>query len=318
MDSDQVAVEAVKLAEDNDQVIVRVQELTGVSAKSVKVAAATSFRKAAAVTGLERSPQTLKAGASLALDFKPYQLRSLALSIQPPAKLPPPGSTPVPLAFNVDAFSYNEYKQDGSCDFSGFTIPAEMIRDTVVSEGVQFQIGPRANGRRNTVSCSGQKVALPKGEFDRLYLLACSINGDAEGVFTIDGNATTLSIQDWSGYIGSWDNREFVGVVPERTYSVNNPLAGIATGYIKRDPLAWYCSHRHQRDGSDEVYKYSYLFKYTLPLPPGAKTLTLPDHPRIRVFAVTAVRNDNADTQPAQPLYDDFTGREPITLRADR
>jgi alpha-mannosidase len=122
-------------------------------------------------------------------------------------------------------------------------------------------------------------------------------------------------VQDWSGYIGSWDNRVFAGVVPERTFSVNNPLERIATGYIKRDPLAWFCSHRHQRLGNDEVYKYTYLFKYALELPAGAKKLKLPDNPRLRIFAVTAAQNENDAVVPLQPLYDDFSGRESVKLR---
>ena len=44
--------------------------------------------------------------------------------------------------------------------------------------------------------------------------------------------------------------------------------------------------------------------------------LTLPDNPRIRILAVTAARDDNDATQAAWPLYDDFTGRQPVALRA--
>jgi len=318
-DSDQVAVRTVKLAEDNDQIVVRLQELNGAAAQKVTIATGSALKKATEVNGIERSPRPVKASiGSLSLDFKPFQLRSLALSVQPPAKLPAMVSLPLKLPFNIDAFSFNELKQDGAFDVDGATIPAEMIGDTVVAEGIKFNIGSRANRHRNAVLCRGQTIALPPGNFDRLYLLACSIYGDVEGEFKVGDCATTLSVQDWSGYIGSWDNRIFVGTVPERTFSVNNPLDSIAAGYIKRDPLAWFCTHRHQRTGADEVYKYSYLFKYALPIPSGAKALTLPDNPRIRVFAATATRNDNGDTRTARPLYDDFTGREPIELRADR
>jgi alpha-mannosidase len=103
--------------------------------------------------------------------------------------------------------------------------------------------------------------------------------------------------------------------VPELTYSITNDLDHIDAGFIKRDPLAWFSSHRRLADGSDDIYRYCYLFKYELPLPAGAKTLTLPNNPHIRVFAVTAALDDNAATQTAWPLYDDFTGRPPVELR---
>jgi alpha-mannosidase len=91
-------------------------------------------------------------------------------------------------------------------------------------------------------------------------------------------------------------------------------LDHLEAGFIKRAPLAWYCSHRHQQDGSDQVYTYSYLFKYRLDAHTGAKTLTLPDNSRIRVVAVCLVQDENDSTVATLPLYDDFTGRKAIQL----
>jgi alpha-mannosidase len=316
VDSEQVAVRAVKLAEDNDQIIVRLQELNGTPVRQVKLTSAAGFKKVATINGIERDPQPFKFSRdSVTLDFKPYQLRSLAISLPSPVKLAAAAAQPVKLPFNLDAFSSNEHKQDGAFDNDGATYPADMIGDTLVADGIKFEIGPRQDRQRNVVACQGQEISLPAGKFNRLYLLASSVYGDAEGVFQAGGRSTTLSVQDWSGYIGSWDNRVFAGVVPERTFSVNNPLERIATGYIKRDPLAWFCSHRHQRVGNDEVYKYTYLFKYALELPAGAKTLKLPDNPRLRIFAVTAAQNENDAVVSLQPLYDDFAGRESVKLR---
>jgi alpha-mannosidase len=141
-----------------------------------------------------------------------------------------------------------------------------------------------------------------------------AIDGDTDGPFQIDGQTTNLHIQDWTGYIGQWDNRVFQGPVPALSYNVTNALLRLNAGYIKRDPLAWYCSHRHKQNGEDDVYSYSYLFKYRLAAPNGAKTLTLPDNNRIRVVAVSLVQDANDATTAAQPLYDDFTGRTAIKL----
>ncbi len=316
--SDQVAVRAVKLAEDSDQIIVRLQELNGAPAPDWKMEAASSIRTAAEINGLEKTLKTLPPqNRGLELDFKPYQIRSIACTLSAPTKLAAPVCKPVRLPYNLDIFSFNELKQDGGCDDDGATIPAEMIGDKVVSEGITFRIGPRKDGKLNAVSCRQQTIPLPGGNFNRLYLLAMSINGDTEGSFTVDGAPTTLHIQDWSGYIGIWDNRVFQGLVEPRTYSIKNPLDAITPGRIKRAPLGWFCSHRHARDGTDLAYSYTYLFKYSLDLKPGAKTLTLPDNARIRLIAATAAFNENDATRAAQPLYDDFTGRKPIELRPE-
>ena len=312
--SDQVAVRAVKLAEDTGQVIVRLQELNGSPAPGVSFNAVAGLDSAAEVNGLERAPRPLKDHRhGLLLDFTPYQLRSIACTLRPPLKLAPPASCPLTLPYDLDVFTFHDAKQDGSCDDSAATIPAEMIGDSVVSEGITFRIGPRENGRLNALSCHGQKLALPAGKFNRLYLLATAVQGDTNGTFLVDGHPTTLIFQDWSSFLGSWDQPVFAGRVDALTYSIHNPLERIDPGYIKRDPLAWFCSHRHHRDGSDEAYAYCYLYKYRLDLPPAARTLTLPFNARIRVLAASAALNENDAVQALAPLYDDVSGRTALT-----
>jgi len=295
--------------------IVRLQELDGQGTTKAALTSAARIESAASVNGVEKELATLSASANkLSLDFKPFQLRSVALELKPLALLRPPSSTPVTLPFNLDVFSWNTNRSDGKCDDSGVTMPAEMIGDRVTTEGITFNIGSRADGQMNAVSCDGQTVTLPEVKFDRVYVLATSVHGDNEGEFAIDGRPVKLRIQDWSGYLGSWDNRVFEGGrVFVYGYSINNPLASITPGFIKRDPLAWFCSHRHfpQRD---EEYRYSYLFKYRFDVPNGAKTLTLPENDRIRVLAVSVAQNDNDATVPVQPLYDDLTGRRVMQL----
>jgi len=155
---------------------------------------------------------------------------------------------------------------------------------------------------------------LPPGDFNRLYLLAIAVNGDAEGDFVINDQTTRLNIQDWSGYLGSWDNRIFSGPVETLTFSIMQPLERLAPAYIRRQPLAWFCSHRHMRDGTDQPYTYCYLFKHGLPLPAGSKTLTLPNNPRLRLIALTAAHNENDAIEPVQQLYDNFADRKPLDL----
>ena len=68
--SDNVAVRAIKLAEDSDQVIVRLQELNGTTEKSVKLSTA-GVKSAAEVNGLEKTLSPLSVGFGWRLDFSP-------------------------------------------------------------------------------------------------------------------------------------------------------------------------------------------------------------------------------------------------------
>jgi alpha-mannosidase len=78
---------------------------------------------------------------------------------------------------------------------------------------------------------------------------------------------------------------------------------GLARGYIKPATLAWYASHHHTPDGLNEPYQYSYLFAYSMELPPHAMTLTLPNNENIRILAISVAR-ESSEVEPAQPLYD--------------
>jgi len=53
----------------------------------------------------------------------------------------------------------------------------------------------------------GQTINLPPGKYDRIYLLAAAISGDQKATFRVGGHATDLTIQEWTGFIGQWDDR---------------------------------------------------------------------------------------------------------------
>jgi alpha-mannosidase len=78
---------------------------------------------------------------------------------------------------------------------------------------------------------------------------------------------------------------------------------GLTPGYIKRSPVAWFASHRHAADGTNEPYSYSYLFAYSIGLPANAKTLTLPANDKIRILAIT-VADQPGEVHSVQPLVD--------------
>lgn len=74
-------------------------------------------------------------------------------------------------------------------------------------------------------------------------------------------------------------------------------------GFIKRAPVAWCASHRHTADDANEPYSYSYLFAYSIDIPRGAGSLTLPDDDRMRILAMT-VLDETSEALPVEALYD--------------
>jgi alpha-mannosidase len=156
-------------------------------------------------------------------------------------------------------------------------------------------------------------------------VLAASAGGDQDVAFRVGNEPVSVTIQNWTGFIGQWDTRQWkqtevrlqprtpppdippdVAALLQRSRTRSDPygeMMGITPGFIKRAPLAWFASHRHTPAGTNEAYAYSYLFAYTIDVPENAKTLTLPNNDNVRILAITGSRERDS-VKPAHPLYD--------------
>jgi alpha-mannosidase len=203
----------------------------------------------------------------------------------------------------------------------GKAIPAEMLPADIAYAGIHFKLANVAPGKPNAVTAHGQKIALPEGKHAHLYILAAAVR-DQKGIFTVGNNSVELSVPDWTGYIGQWDNRgweskEIPIVRPAdappmapgapTTRTVTTFDGHLTPGFIKRADVAWFASHRHDSAGANEAYAYSYLYAFEIDVPAGATTIALPDNERIRIIAIT-VADEPATVQPARPLYDTLVG----------
>lgn len=312
-----VRVMALKKAEESDEIIVRLVELDGRPASSVRVAFATPIVAAREVNGQELPIGEAKVvDGSLVADLVGYGLRTYAVKLgEPPLRLSKVENKPVPLPYDCCVTSRDSQKASGGFDSAGRCLPGEMLPGEIAYRGVTFKLGPTNDGEPNAVKCAGQRVALPEGKFNRLYLLAAASDGDREVEFEVDGKPQAVTVQDWSGYIGQWDNRLWKEKVAERAFNWPNELAGVQAAYVRPAPVGWFCSHRHTADGQNEPYAYCYLFACSIELPAGAKTLTLPNDGRVFIMAATAADESSAGGRPAQPLSDELNRDDPLFPR---
>jgi len=150
---------------------------------------------------------------------------------------------------------------------------------------------------------------------ERVELLAAATEDTRPVRFKLGKQKRELAVQSWTGFVGQWDDRIWDREFPEVDFRGDGKVVGFEPGYIKRDPIAWFATHRHHPQAGNESYRFSYLFRYSFDVPAGAATLTLPDDARIKLFAATAVTGGGARLSPAAPLYDDLAGRGPLELR---
>jgi alpha-mannosidase len=229
-------------------------------------------------------------------------------------------SQPVTLQYDLAAASNDGAPVSGGFDGKGNALPAEMLPGTIHFHGVDFHLAPAQTGTPDALIANGQTISLPQGEYNRVYVLAAAIDGDQDANFRVGDRDTPLKIEDWGGFVGQWDDRQWQGkdvthpARPGRPAETEHDdyavMTGIRPGYIKRAELAWYCSHHHDAAGKNVAYSYSYLYGYSIDLPAGARSITLPTNKNVRVLAIS-VAQENPDVQPVQPLYDSLGRSEP-------
>ena len=160
-----------------------------------------------------------------------------------------------------------------------------------------------------------QRLELPAGDFDQLCLLAASAGEDHEVRFLIEDekgarHPAMLWMQNYAEPVGQWDNRI-------RGQELVEDPGQIMPAYIKTQPVGWVGTHRHSPSGENEAYQFTCLFKYTIPLPPGAQAIILPEDGDLRIAAATALRKREAQVTSIKPLYD-RTQRSSVRIEVPR
>jgi alpha-mannosidase len=331
----QIAIKALKKAEDSDEIVVRVQELYGRPARA-QLSFASAIASAREVNAAEEpvGPMPVVNGR-IDISLRAYQPRTFAVrfaarTMRDPTRL----STPIALRFNLDGISLDNARTDGNFDGRGLTLAGEQWPRELVIDGVPFNLGPSAAGTRNVLVPAGGSLTLPTGITDRVYVLAAAVGDDVSATFGFAnaggeavGAPKTVMIREWQGPVGEWYSplKDFgmlrdvvIGEMRGQTWTEAairdamvtsfDPATGTVSGidqirpaFVKRDEIAWVGTHRHAPDGN-QIYVPSYVFLYAFDVPAGATALRLPANDKLRVFAVTAVREPRGVTLTG-PLY---------------
>lgn len=302
----EVDIMAFKKAEQGNYSIVRVNELDGKNISDVSLSFPGKIMDAWEVNGQEMKKKPVDfSDGRLYFDMTRFQIRTFAVRFENPSSyFSKPVQAVVQLPFNEDGISPDSNRSDGDIT-GGMTIPAEMVPSEIVSEDIVFKMGNPTNGQKNMLSATGQKLKLPAGDYNKLYILAAATE-DVQGALKIKGLSVPVHFQNWTGFVGqhygrilSADDKDVLSFTP---------------AFTKRADIAWFSSHRHSRGGND-AYQYCYLFKYAIDIPKGAQSVTLPNNNKIKIFAITVAENKNDDVVPLQLLYDDFKNDKPLQLR---
>lgn len=285
--TDQVAVKAVKKAEETNELIVRVYEWAGQQHDKVTLTFPKRVLSAREVNGLEEPIGSATTSANtLTFSISKYQPKTFAVTLAP-ATTPTDKQTDVAvsLPYNVDMMSYESKKND-ALKSAPYAYPAELVPDVVTADGISFVMGNRSDGQENAVRCSGQTIDLPAAAGRKLYLLAASTEATGTvGEFVVGDQTYQFEVPYYGGTLGQLDS----------------PYNG-GTHYRKQD-VALTTTHSHHISGnSDEQYRFLYMYRFAITLPEGASQLKLPSNSSLMVYAATVSDTQADDIQPLTTL----------------
>lgn len=299
--TDQVAVKAVKKAEESNKLIVRVYEWAGQQHDKVTLTFPTRVLSAREVNGLEEPVGSATTrNKTLTFSISKYQPKTFAVTLAD-AKTPTDEQTDdhVSLPYNVDMMSYDSKKND-ALKSAPYAYPAELVPDVVTADGISFVMGNRSDGQNNAVRCSGQTIDLPAAG-RKLYLLAASTEPTGTvGEFVVGDQTYQFEVPYYGGTLGQLDS----------------PYNG-GTHYRKQD-VALTTTHSHHISGnSDEQYRFLYIYRFAITLPEGASQLKLPSNSSLMVYAATVSDTQADDIQPLTTLQTNIDYQELGSLSDD-
>lgn len=283
--NEKVIVKALKKAEVSDEYVVRVYETGGKNAQNAEITFAGEITEACEADGTEKQIGSASFnGNKLQVFIAPYNIKTfkvkLKKSTRPAKKL---SYSYLPLKYDRKCISWNEFRWEANFE-SGNSYAAELLPDSILeSNGIPFRLGEKeiANG----VTCKGNVIELPKGnQFNRIYFLAASTNRDNKATFRVGNSQQEMIVPYYTGFIGQWGH------------------SGHTEGFLKEAEIAYVGTHRHSSIG-DEAYEFTYMFKLGMDIPKGATTMTLPDNPKIVLFAATLVHEDYPTVTAASELF---------------
>lgn len=266
---DNVRISALKKAQDNDSVIIRICEYTGAKANGVEIEFPQEIKLAYEVRGDEVRICEFKAqGNKLCLDMDENEIRSFAVDFDTACAFETTDKC-LELPFNAVAITSNKNRSASTLK-GGVSVPSELVNDKIISAGTVFEM---PKGETNGLICNGQKLQSEK-DHAVMSLLLTSLNGDKNVTFKSGAKEYTFKVQDAFESVGHWDL-----------------MASKQLGYIKPVPQALTFTHSHNKT-SDAVAKQMYFFKVDIPVVNGDE-ITLPKDEDILILSATLVKAKN-------------------------
>ena len=270
----QIAVKALKKAEDGSGYIVRVFQTTGREVRGAELAFPVRIVSAEEVNGIEEPVGEARfEGNRLLVDAGRFAPKTYKITLaEAPVAAPAIENAFVDFPVNQNSISSDPFKSVAKVDKECNSYAAELMPEVIVHGGIEYRRGEP--DVKNVLNCKeAVTVDLPQGDYNKVYILASSSRGDRKAVFDVDGRKYEAVVPYYSGFRAQW------------------AWAGKTKSFVKDGTIAHIGNHRHKMNGRNDAYTFTYLYRLGFDIAPGAGKLTLPEDADINIFAITVSGN---------------------------
>jgi alpha-mannosidase len=294
LDREEVAIQALKVAEDGEEIVLRLRETTGES-RDVVLQTRLPIANLRTVDGCERPLEPAAPGTDPArkapvneltassLAVRGFGLAAIAVNFASPLPVFSPRAAQtlaLALPWNCTAVtSPGERARDGGLDGRGHAIPRQLLVRSIRRCGVELDLAhAHRAGLPSALLCSGQEVASPAG-FCRLVLLAAAFPDTLAVEFGIDGVNVARQVAGGFEPLGRFDELE--------RGLFGRPTGGVVSGFQRSEAVALAVPHRHDRRGRIDACAPVQFFTLELAVSPHGSQVVLPRAGRLIVLAAT-------------------------------
>lgn len=306
--NDNVIIRAIKMAEDDNAVIIRVNEANGKTHRNVSLKIFKEIGEAYEVNGLEEEIKKLKPKThSISFNIKPFEVRTFKLVYkeQPKHKKRERFYITV-LEDNTKGFStYGSEMRHTILQGAGFSLPREIKPYKFKVGETMFMLPAEVKKGNDTFVCRGQTITVDK-KATRVYFLAGSTLGVQDTYVMVGNRKVPLSIKPINEPLSRWD---MAGL---------NQTAKVNTS----ERFGFEFPYTHHPEGINPEKAVFYV--YSVKVRPGEK-ITLPENNRIVILAITSLKEDCRcsiaskieDTVSKDYSFDDIPPIDKIIDKAD-
>ncbi len=286
--SDDVLVRAVKMAEDSDKIVVRLNEGANRTVENYTLTLGEGIESAEEIYGSEepRGPAEVS-DSKLVCSFKPYEIKSFLLTLKKPDFVKKTElCAPLETEYNRKIIT----KQNEKGDFP-YNIPYEIASDSIRSCGGIFEL--HKDGA-NAFTADGRKIGIDS-DVKSVLALCAAARDDKTVEFKLDDAPLKKKIYSMTERFARWDLYDFG-----------------ETAYIKDANLGYEATHCHDPNGKDVTAKQLCFYVVRIDTR-GAKTLTFPVDGEMIILSLSKVLSDNAVL--VSDVYDRIENNRPFTFR---